>query len=386
MKRRQNLWIVLLVVALMSVYTIYEVNKPQPVDWSMNFSVDKKGPFGTYIMKDALPYMFPGGEATVSRVSPQERLRLKDSDVPEVYFFVSMYFRNMNEEAQLLLDYTGEGNTLFLSAEYIPDTLLTVAGVKEVQDFRGGMDYIRGFNEKGYPFRTKHKYFKLEDSFAGEVLGYVDSVNMPNFIRLPYGKGMIYLHANPIAFTNLYLLDSLAGDYYQKALSFLPPDLNAVWDEYTKKERKGQATPFRVLLQYPALKWAYILLLLGGILYVLFRSKREQRYIPVIRPPENRTLEFVGVVSSLYYKHRDHVAIANKRVDCFLEEVRYYYKLRTDELNEEFMVLLSERSGVSKGEVEKLVSLILSIRKAEQVDKEELRELVKYIELFKTKR
>lgn len=80
------------------------------------------------------------------------------------------------------------------------------------------------------------------------------------------------------------------------------------------------------------------------------------------------------------------MAIANKRVDCFLEEVRYYYKLRTDELNEEFMVLLSERSGVSKGEVEKLVNLILSIRRAEYVDKEELRELVKYIELFKTKR
>lgn len=386
MKRKQNWWIILLVVALMSVYTVYEANQPRPVDWSMNFSVDEKGPFGTYIMKDALPYIFPGGKATVSRVSPWERLRLKDSDLPEVYFFVSVFFCEEDEESCLLLDYTGEGNTLFLSAEYFPDTLLTLAGVKRVREFRGGMEYICGFNEKAYPFQGKQKYFELEDSFAGEVLGYVDSVNMPNFIRLPYGEGMIYLHANPIAFTNLYLLDSLAGDYYQKALSFLPPDLNAVWDEYMKNGRKGQATPFRVLLQYPALKWAYILLLLGGILYVLFRSKREQRYIPVIRPPENRTLEFVGVVSSLYYKHRDHVAIANKRVDCFLEEVRYYYKLRTDELNEEFVVLLSGRSGVSQGEVEKLVKSILSIRGAKHVDKGELRELMKYIELFKTKR
>ena len=385
MKRRQNFWIILLVVALMTVYTIYEANKPQPVDWSMNFSVDKKGPFGTYIMKDALPYMFPEGKTTVSRVSPRERLRLKDSDEPEVYFFVNRYFKNANGEADILLDYVGGGNTLFLSAEYIPDTLLSVAGVKEVQDFREGNDYIRGFG-KAYPFRVKHRYFKLEKSFAGEILGYVDTVTMPNFIRLPYGEGVLYLHVNPVAFTNLYLLDSLAGDYYQKALSFLPADLNAIWDEYQKNERKGQATPFRVLLQYPALKWAYILLLLGGILYVLFRSKREQRYIPVIRPPENRTLEFVGVVSSLYYKHRDHVAIANKRIDCFLEEIRYYYKLRTDELNAEFAVLLAERSGVPKEETEKLVNLILLIRKTEHVNEEKLRELVKYIELFKTKR
>ena len=204
MKRRQNLWIILLVVALMTVYTIYEADKPQPVDWSMNFSVDKKGPFGTYIMKDALPYMFPEGKTTVSRVSPRERLRLKDSDEPEVYFFVNRYFKNANGEADILLDYVGGGNTLFLSAEYIPDTLLSVAGVKEVQDFREGNDYIRGFG-KAYPFRVKHRYFKLEKSFAGEILGYVDTVTMPNFIRLPYGEGVLYLHVNPVAFTNLYL-------------------------------------------------------------------------------------------------------------------------------------------------------------------------------------
>ena len=88
----------------------------------------------------------------------------------------------------------------------------------------------------------------------------------------------------------------------------------------------------------------------------------------------------------MYYKHRDHVAIANKRVDCFLEEVRYYYKLRTDELDEEFIVLLSERSGVPREEVEKLMNLILFIRKTEHVSEEKLQELVKYIELFKTKR
>lgn len=383
---KKNLWIILLVVALMVVYTIYEANKPQPMDWSKNFSVKKKGPYGTYIMKDALSYIFPGGKTEVSRISIQEKLRLNDVNTPEVYFFVYTYFESMNDEAEMLLDYVNEGNTLFLSAEYIPDTLLAIAGVEEMQDFRSGVEYIRGFSEGGYSFPSKSRYFKLDKSFEGEILGYVNSTDMPNYIRLAHGDGMIYLHTNPIAFTNFYLLDSLRGNYYQRVLSFLPSDLNVVWDEYQKSGRKGQATPFRVLFQYPALKWAYILLLVGGILYVLFRSKREQRYIPVIRPPENRTLEFVGVISSLYYKHRDHVAIANKRVDCFLEEVRYYYKLRTDELDEEFIVLLSERSGVPREKVEKLMNLILFIRKTEHVSEEKLQELVKYIELFKTKR
>ena len=115
------------------------------------------------------------------------------------------------------------------------------------------------------------------------------------------------------------------------------------------------------------------------------RSKREQRPIPVIRPLENRTLEFVSVVSSLYYKQKDHFAIANKRINSFLEEVRYYYKLRTEELDRGFIDLLSERSGVGRESVENLVNLIVRVRKAEHVNEEQLRELVKYIELFKTK-
>ena len=125
--------------------------------------------------------------------------------------------------------------------------------------------------------------------------------------------------------------------------------------------------------------------MLAAILYVLFRTKREQRPIPEIRPLENRTLEFVSVVSSLYYKQRDHTAIANKRINSFLEEIRYYYKLRTEELDSSFIDLLSERSGVARGSVEGLILLIIQIRKAERVDEGQLRELVKYIELFKTK-
>lgn len=55
MKRRQNVLIILFVIAVMAVYTGYEANKPQPIDWSPNFSISKKSPYGTYIIKDALP-------------------------------------------------------------------------------------------------------------------------------------------------------------------------------------------------------------------------------------------------------------------------------------------------------------------------------------------
>mgnify|MGYP007110345835 CR=1 FL=1 len=57
---------------------------------------------------------------------------------------------------------------------------------------------MRGFEDKGYPFRATHRYFELKESFDGEVLGYVDTIKNPNFIRMNYGEGVIYLHSNGI--------------------------------------------------------------------------------------------------------------------------------------------------------------------------------------------
>ena len=385
MKRRQNVLIILFVIAIMAVYTGYEANKPQPIDWSPNFSITEKSPYGTYIIKDALPYLFPEGKVSFVRKSVREQLREDRTYFLKTCFFVSSFFRIAPGDLEVVLDEVEEGGALFVSAEFITDTLYSYTGVSRMKRVQNGKDYLRGFEDKGYPFKQIHYCFELQESFDGEILGYVDTIKNPNFIRVNYGEGVIYLHSNPMAFTNFFLLDSVNGDYYKRALSFLPPDTNVVWDEYLKSGAEGQRTLFRVIFRYPALKWAYILLILGAILYVLFRTKREQRPIPVIRPLENRTLEFVSVVSSLYYKQRDHAAIANKRINSFLEEVRYYYKLRTEELDHSFIDLLSERSGVARASVESLIFLIIRIRKAEHVDEDQLRELVKYIELFKTK-
>ena len=51
MKRRQNVLIVLFVIAIMAVYTGYEANKPQPIDWSPNFSISKIVLMGRILLK-----------------------------------------------------------------------------------------------------------------------------------------------------------------------------------------------------------------------------------------------------------------------------------------------------------------------------------------------
>mgnify|MGYP000033060254 FL=1 len=158
-----------------------------------------------------------------------------------------------------------------------------------------------------------------------------------------------------------------------------------IWDAYRTLGRQEAQTPLRVILQYPALKWALYLLLAGALCYVLFRARREQRPIPVIHPPENKMLEFIATVSSLYYKQKEHSAIALKLTDYFLGEVRTRYQLATDRLDEPFILGLSARSGVEEEDTRRLVQLITEIRTTRQVNETELRNLVQGTELFNRK-
>ena len=229
-------------------------------------------------------------------------------------------------------------------------------------------------------------YFVLPADFKGERLGIRIDNDSTDFIRLPYGRGQVFLNLNPWAFTNRWVLDSVCGDYYYKALSWLPDKgRTVIWDAYHTLGRQEAQTPLRVILQYPALKWALYLLLAGALCYVLFRARREQRPIPVIHPPENKMLEFIATVSSLYYKQKEHSAIALKLTDYFLGEVRTRYQLATDRLDEPFILGLSARSGVEEEDTRRLVQLITKIRTSRQVNETELRNLVQGTELFNRK-
>jgi len=373
------------------VFVVYEVHRPQPVDWRENYSMRLNTPMGTSILYRALPHLFPDGELTVSRQPIFFQLEGK-RERPELYFFVARGFKVDILEIEKLLNYVQEGNYLFVAARSFPDTLLSLLHLKR-NYMPLGKDTprwkLKHEADKIYTFKTNTIWFTRTPAFRGEVLGQSLEGECVNYVRVPYGKGWIYLHTAPVLFSNHSLLDSLLGDYYSKALSFLPPNVRVVWDEYQNAKTSWERDlrgPLEVILATPALKRAYYLLLLGALLYLLFRAKRQQRAIPVIVPPENKTLEFVSVVSSLYYKQRDHKNMACKRIACFLEEVRFVYHLRTEELDAAFATCLEERSGVSGEEVRVLVDLMRTLRQEKTVNERQLQRLEKQMELFEFNR
>lgn len=387
MKLKIYLYLVL-IGSFVLFYIWYETNRPATIDWRGTFSVNDKIPFGTYIVSKSLPYLFPEGKIEISRSPVPERLEYMDTLCPSAYIFVNYGFQTDPVEMKYLLDFVEKGNYMFIAALQMPDTLLSLFHLKGKSNFEEQKHQLK-VDTTGlqYLFRKKFfAYFEPQEGFGGKILGTVTEKDYPDFVQVNYGRGKIFLNLNPHAFTNYHILGAGEGKYYYKALSCLPREVNVIWDEYKISGPEGGESPFRVILRYPALKGAWYLLLVSGILYLLFRFKREQRAMPVIRPPENKSLEFISAISSLYYKQRDHYRIALKRIAFFLDRIAIKYKLDTEKLDERLVEQLAQRSGREEEKVKQLIQLISVIRETKQVSEMRLKELVRLVELFNDKK
>lgn len=368
-------------------YIWYETNRPAKIDWTETFSVNDKIPFGTYIASKSLPYLFPDGEIEISRQPLPERLKALDTLRPSAYIFVSYEFRTDPVEMAYLLDFVEKGNYVFMAALQMPDTLLSLFHLEQKSGFEEQTHQLKvDTTLSPYLFRKSFfAYFDLREGFEGKIWGTVTEKEYPDFVQVNYGRGKVFLNLNPHAFTNYHILEVGEGAYYYKALSCLPADVDVIWDEYKISGPEGGESPFRVILRYPALKGAWYLLLGSGILYLLFRLKREQRAMPIVSPPENKSLEFISAISSLYYRQRDHYRIALKRIEFFLDRIAVKYKLNTEKLDERLVEGLARQSGIEEEKVKKLIRLISLIRETKQVSEMRLKELTKLLELFTNK-
>ena len=214
----------------------------------------------------------------------------------------------------------------------------------------------------------------------------------PNFIVKFYGRGRFFIHCDPRAFSNYFLLQRNNYNYLQQALSFVPAEPeHVIWDDfYNKRYRapsdKDNKTGLAVLLKFPAMAWALGLLIALLVLYLLFGSKRRQRVMEELPPNVNTSVAFAETVSRLYLQKKDNKGIADKIITYFLEHIRNQYFLNTSHVNDSFLHTLSRKSNVSFKDTEKLFAHIQHIQESYSISDQELLSLNQQIESFyKTK-
>ncbi len=390
MTRKNKIYLAAILV-LFTALIVVKHFAPRPVNWMLNFSGNRKSPYGCSVLNEQLPVLFPGKELTVNTASFYLTLRPDTLDTKNL-IIITDAFSPDDPDLSALLDFASHGNSVFISSlsfsGKLCDTLnfktsipvIDTSMLKRVKE-ELRLSYSGNPADSSFLYRKKMPDSRFEnyDTLNTVPLGTDKSGNV-NFILTRFGKGNIFLHCQPLAFTNYHLLYS-NHRYAFTALSHLPVE-NTIWDQYYKPERIIDLSPVRYILSQPALKAAYFLLVFTIVIYMIFGSRRRQRIVPVIQPERNASLDFVTTVGKLYYRSQNHADVARKKLIYFNEFIRNRYFLQGLDQTEEQIRILSQKSGVETEKIRHLARMAGSLSENKQLSQLELIEFHKSIEDF----
>ena len=382
---------ILYVVLAICVFAGIKLISPKQYNWTVTFAAEDKNPYGGYILSQLLPSVFPG--ATIEHTY-QTLYEIKDSLRRNGNILVvCTRFQSETADSQALLDFVHQGGSAFISAQHFWGTLQDSLGLGTADYFwkygnllnRNDSAYLQ-FTSPSFDttqrfyFRRDNipNYFDNFDSLKTSVIARND-LGLPVTLRIKWGNGNLIVNSTPFMFTNIYLLSGENNSLVSGLLSYLPSD-DLQWSEYYQFGRMEARSPLRFILKTEPLKWAYYLSVFALLLFIVFEMKRRQRVIPVIKPPENTTVQFVTTIGNLYYQNREHRNVAEKKILFLLDKIRSKYWLNTNKLDDDFVTMLSRKSGKPEDDIRSLFTTIGEIRSSQSIGQDSLVRLNTQIE------
>ncbi len=378
----------IILILVFGVLVYIELTKPRPIDWRESYSGMHKRPYGSYILKNELKNAFP--EKKISENKQSYYQFFKNSRKTSI-LFITNYFYPSKLDFEHLLNHVEKGNSIFISASDFDKKFSDTLGFEvdasiswyDLNDTIRFQLFNPIFEKKDFLYKRafQSNFFNKLDTLRSTALG-KNSYGI-NFIKIKHGKGEFFIHLSPLSFTNYNFLVEKNFDYAFNALSYLSYN-EIVWDEYYKPENSiyNKRTPIYFILETESLRWAWYILIVGLILYILFMGKRMQRIIPVIKPPKNSSLEFIETIGKLYYHKAMHKDLAEKKFKYFLDFLRTRYFIQNPDFSIKQINYIAQKTGVKQKTVERIFNQYRHIASKISISEQELFDLNKAIEEF----
>jgi len=363
---------------------------PKEYDWTVTYDSSDKNPYGGYALGQLLNGFFPGvtyGYQTI--------YELKDSlTANDNVLIITSTFDPGKEDVNALLEFISNGGNVLISAHSYGGLISDTLGIKTndflfsenrfEQTFNTDTSWLK-FSNPAMDTFTPYFYRRnnIHSHFTVDTTGYsmvaVNDHYEPVSVVIKFGNGRLFLNSTPMVFTNIYMLSHENHQFISSSLSYLP-DSRTYWTGYYHLGRMESATPLRFILSTEPLRWAYYIAIGTLILFILFEAKRKQRVIPVVKPPENKSLEFVTTIGNLYFQRGDHKNLAEKKITYLKDQIRSRYLITNIIMNEGFIKTLALKSGQPENDIRDLVNTIIAIEQSERVTEGQLMDLNSKIE------
>jgi len=391
------LGIVIILIALI------QAGQKTPIDWNKTYNPHDKIPFGTYVIKRELKSIFPKNKS-IKNINQSLYRYLNDSISQQPsskdLFFIGSQFHPGKTAMDALLTFVHKGNNVFLATYRMPNMLEDTLQF-ETSYFN---DYLAGIPFKNdsvfytlpayrlnilTPKHPSQIFFnKLNDPLT-TILGYLkrDTVSVPNFVSIPFGKGNFYLQLSPEAYSNYYMLDSATYPLAYQSLHHLKGK-HILWYDgfFGAKDYQQSKTPLRFILSKPPLRSAWYLLLITLILFLIFKSKREQKAIPILEPEKNLSVSFAQTIGSLYYESGHPDDMIKKKIQYFLYFIKKEFRFEnTDIEKQHFREKATLSLKLSRKEIDTFFDKLYFYKNKTNPTTQDLKDLQKLIEDFKHK-
>lgn len=384
--RKNSVYMIILLFALAATgfyyYLQYARMRPDRYNWNRTFSDGAHEPYDFGAFRDLLKHSTKG---KFTELRTREKHLTSYYSGGNTYLFAGSNCFLSHAGVDTLFTFASYGNNVLWITEGLPDTLLEVLGTLRTSPVLRRIDepevsVALSVPDHDYRFRFAFRTFRkqsgscpwyhieMEDrgimGMKGEKPDHVypmGTVNgRMNFAKFEYGAGAIYIHTSPVLFTNYALrtdsgflyasqvLDKLTnGDVYYDAGAREP------MPEAAPVSRKSDA-PLSYILSKPALKTAWYIFLMTGLIFIVFRARRIQRIVPVNPGKRNTSLAFINSLSELYELKADHASVAGIIMQQLNTFVRMEFGVHTEAQDRNLYAQIARRSGVPVKDIERI--------------------------------
>ena len=392
LKKNWKYFIPLLLVFVGIVYL--QISAPKPINWSKTFLQKDKIPFGSkalydVLVKSAFKDRITTNKKNIYQANEEDLFKEGGTSL----FFLNDEFRFDELETKLLLKHVTKGNKIFLGFHslkgLLEDTLNIGTNVEFGYFIPNGKEpafelyYHKNLKDQKkyiYPSGITPNYFTSFDTSITKVIA-SDKNDNPVFICTKLGKGEIYLLSTPEVLTNYSIANKPSKEFAYTCLSYLTTS-KLIWDEHYKTHLTKVDSELQFIFKNDSLYSAYLITVLGTLLFMVFNLRRKQRAIPIVAPPTNSSIEFVEVIGNVYFNAKNHKIIAEEKINSFLETIRVKFQVNTSLFDDVLFTRVSKLSGIHLDEIKELFNFIDQIQFSKSITEQTLIDLNTRLEKF----
>ncbi len=399
----KKILITLLTIALVGLVIFYYGKQYIPkYHWDENYLNTNDQPYGLKFLFDLFANSRPKSNFVVIN---KELKYLNFKDTSALYIFIGGKYYIDKLSSYLLIDFVRRGNNAFISSRASTHNIFTILtqGKKPTIYFKYYLDSLVQINfnnlldtenyEFDYKFLKKkaiYRWIGFDSLYFADTLSVLGFEKISSFrhyyvdcFRIKCGKGWFIFHFNPILLSN-YNLTGKDGYKYFNSLFSQYNKKTIFWDEYSKLSMDNRGfgnvyeTPLRFILSERSLKWAWYLICIFVLLFILINAKRRQAFIPILRDNRNTTIEYLNSISVLYYQNNSLEFLADQIFKQLSIFIKHKYEIIVDQRNQEIAKLLALKSGIPMEKVTELFTYYSYVKYS--YDREN-KELIKFYQL-----